>query len=90
MISRHGLVAQEGLERAVAQDVVGDLARHLRALLAGQRRLVERDRLLDGIADALLELAVLLVRRREEARAEAGDDVVVDARLHLGEGVRER
>ena len=38
----HGVVAEEGLERAVAEDVVGDLTDDLTPLLAGQRRPVER------------------------------------------------
>ena len=74
-----GVVAQERLERAVAEDVVGDLARDLGALLAGQRRLVEREGLRHRLADALGELAVVGLGAREQPRAEAGDDLVVDA-----------
>ena len=84
-----GVVAQERLERAVAEDVVRDLAGDLRALLARQRRLVERDRLFDGLAHALGSSSRrrLVVAGGEEARAEARDDVMVDARLELGERV---
>ena len=39
----HGVVAQERLERAVAEDVVGDLADELPPLLARERRAVERE-----------------------------------------------
>ena len=44
-----GVVAQERLERPVAENIVGDLAGHLSALLARQRRLVERDRFFDRL-----------------------------------------
>ena len=37
----HGVVAQERLDRPVAEDVVGDLADDLRPLLARERRLVD-------------------------------------------------
>ena len=83
----HGLVAQERLERAVAEDVVGDLAGDLRALLARQRRLVDGERLRHGLAHALGQLAVVAAGVREQARPEARDDLVVDARLELGERV---
>ena len=45
-----GVVAEQRLERAVAEDVVGDLADDLAALLAGQRRPVERELLGDRAA----------------------------------------
>ena len=47
------VVAEERLERPVAEDVVGDLADELATLLAGQRRAVEGELLGDRPQDAL-------------------------------------
>ena len=76
-----GVVVQEGLERPVAEDVVGDLLRDLPPLLAGQRRAVERELLGDRAEHALGELFVRL--RREELRTELRDARVVNPRLQL-------
>ena len=78
----HGVVAQERLERAVAEDVVGDLADELAPLLARQRRAVERELLGDRAQHALGEVLVRLAL--EELGAELLDARVVDARLQLG------
>ena len=77
----HAVVAQERLERAVAEDVVGDLADELPALLARERRPVERELLGDGAQDTLGDVLVGLLL--EELDAERGDARVVDARLQL-------
>ena len=83
-----GVVAQERLERPVAEDVVGDLARDLRPLLAGERGLVERDRLVDGLADALGELdGALRLGPREQPRPDPRDHVMVDPALEVAERV---
>ena len=79
---RDGVVAQERLERAVAEDVVGDLADELPPLLPRQRRAVERELLRDRAQDALGEVLVRLPL--EELRAEPLDARVVDAGLQLG------
>ena len=81
-----GVVAQEGLQRAVAEDVVRDLTGDLGALLPRQRRLVERERLRHRLAHALGEL-VVVARRVEQARPDARDDVVVDPGLELAERI---
>ena len=89
MISETVSSRRNGSERAVAEDVVGDLARDLGALLTRQRRLVERDRLLDGLQHARLDAGVapLVATGGEQARAEPRDDVMVDARLEVGERI---
>ena len=68
---------EQRLDRAVAEDVVGQLADDLAALVARQRRAVERELLRDGAVDLVGEVAraVLL----EELRPELRDALVVDA-----------
>ena len=63
----HGVVAEERLERPVAEDVVGDIGDDLAALLAGERRAVESELLHDRSHDPLFEVVGRL--RREELRA---------------------
>src|SRR5207344_2356470 len=84
---RDGLVTEEGLERPVAQDVVRDLADDVLALLPGERRLLDRQHLGDDLVHLLLEVRVGLPVLVEETGAEARDDLLVDARLQLGEWV---
>ena len=77
---RHAVVTQQRLDRAVAEDVVRQLADDLAALLAGQRGAVECELLVDRAVDAIREVvAVLLV----ELGAELGDALVMDACLQL-------
>ena len=76
----HAVVAQQRLDRAVAEDVVRQLPDDLAALFARQRRAVERELLVDRAVDAVGEVvAVLLV----ELGAELGDALVMDACLQL-------
>ena len=76
----HAVVAQQRLDRAVAENVVRQLANDLAALLAGQRSPVERELLVYRSVDAVGEVvAVLLV----ELGAELGDALVMDASLQL-------
>jgi len=77
----HGVVAEERLERAVAEDVIGDLPDELATLIARQRRPVEGELLRDSPKDALGEVARGL--GREELGAELGDAGVMDASLEL-------
>ena len=67
---------EERLERAVAEDVVRDLAGDLLALLAAQRRPVEGELGRDGLLHALGE--VLAVVGEEQLRAELRDAGAVD------------
>ncbi len=60
-------VAQERLERAVAQDVVDDLLADARAVARGQRPLRLREHRLDGVEDVLLEDAAPPSARRTPA-----------------------
>src|SRR6266516_4356905 len=76
---------EERLERAVAEDVVGDLARDLPSLLAGEGRAVERKLLGDRPEHALRELFIRL--RGEELRAELRDAGVVYLGLELCVGI---
>ncbi len=78
---RHGVVAEERLERSVAEDVVGDVGDDLSALLTGQRRPVESELLHDRAHDALVQ--VLSRLGRKQLGAEAGDAGVVDAGLEI-------
>ena len=78
---RHGVVAEERLQRPVAEDVVGDVGDDLPALLAGERRAVESELLHDRPHDALFEVVGRL--GREELGAQPRDARVVDAALQL-------
>ena len=82
---RHGVVAEERLERPVAEDVVGDVGDDLAALLARQRRPVEGELLHDRAHDALFE--VLRRLGREQLGAELGDARVMDAGLQFRVGI---
>jgi hypothetical protein len=79
---RDRVVAQERLERAVAEDVVGQLTDELAALFACERRAIERQLFGDRPIDALAE--VLAVFLAEELGPELGDAGVVDPGLQLG------
>ena len=78
---RDGVVAQQRLDRPVAEDVVGELADELAALLARERRAVERQLLGDRPVHLVAEILAVLL---EELRAELGDARVVDPRLQVG------
>ena len=62
------VLAKERLERPVAEDVVGDLADDLPALVPRQGSLVERQLLRDDAQDPLGQVFV----RREEAEKSSG------------------
>jgi len=76
------VVAKQRLDRAVAEDVVGQLADDLAPLLACERRPVEGELLRHGTVDLVGKVfgAVLA----EELRAELRDALVVDACLQVG------
>ncbi len=84
----HGVVAEERLEWPIAEDVVRDLAGDLLALLAAQRRPVERELGRDGLLHALGE--VLVPVGDEQLRAELRDAGAVDLRLQIGVRVLRR
>ena len=76
----HALVAQQRLDRAVAEDVVRQLTDDLAPLVARERGAVEDELLGDRAVDLVGEiLAVLLVELRPELR----DARVVDLGLQL-------
>ena len=82
MTSVIGLVAQERLERAEADDLVGDLLEHPDALGAGQGEAF----LVDDLAEDLLDLAPDLdLVGQVELRVEVLDDPVLDAELDVPE-----
>ena len=76
------VVAEQRLERPVAEDVVGQLADDPASLLAGEGRPVERKLLGNGAVHLLVQVLGRL--RREELRPQLGDAGVVDAGLQLG------
>ena len=76
-----GVVAEQRLQWAVAEHVVGDLALDPPPLLAGERRPVEGQLLGDRMEDALGE--VLRALAPEELRPELRDHGVVDLGLQL-------
>src|SRR5205823_4644215 len=79
---RDRVVAEERLERAVAEDVVRDLADDPPALFACQRCPVERELLRDGAEHPIRDVAGRLAL--EQLGAELGDARVVDLRLQVG------
>ena len=82
-----GLVAQQRLQRAEADDLVGDLLQHAHPLGAGEREalLVDRD------AEDLLDLPPYLDLVGEvELGVEVGDDALLDAVLGVAEGLAHR
>ena len=84
MISEIAVVGEEPLERAVAEDVVGDLAGEPVAVVAREPvswRELLRDLRLDPLAHGVG------VGDVEEPRAELADDREVDAVLELGEWI---
>ena len=78
-------VAQVGLERAVAEDVVGDLLGDAGAVGDGQRRLVLGEHLLQRLAHLLLELGL-----GEPRVVELGAEVVQQRLVHRALEVGER
>jgi hypothetical protein len=82
------VVAEQRLQRSVAEDVVGDLARDLAPLFAGQRSAVERELLGDDAENLLRELfcarPALGAVGRVELGPELGDARVMDPRLQVG------
>ena len=77
---RHGLVAEQRLDRPVAENVVRQLTDDLAPLVAGQRRAVEDELLGDGPVDLVGEILVVgLVELGPELR----DARVVDLGLQL-------
>jgi hypothetical protein len=83
-----GVVAEQRLQRPVAEDVVGDLADDLPPLLAGERRAVERQLLRDRAQDALGQVACRLPL--EQLGTELRDARVMDPRLQLRVRVDDR
>ena len=82
---RDGVVAEERLERAVAEHVVGDLPDDPPALVARQRGPVERELLGDCVQHPFRE--VLGGLTLEELGTELRDHRVVDRALHVGVGI---
>ena len=87
------VVAKQGLERPVAEDVIRDLARDLAPFLAGQRGAVDRELLGDDAQHLLGQVVggggtVLGPAGGIQLRAELGDARVVDVRLQVGVRVR--
>ncbi len=79
---RDGLVSQERLERAEAQDLVGDLLEHPHPLGAGEGQAL----LVGNLAEQLLDLATDLdLVAQVELRVELVDEPVLDAVLRLAE-----
>src|SRR3954452_16970862 len=79
---RDGLVAEEGLQRTEADDLVGDLLEHPDALGARQGEAF----LVDDLAEDLLDLAAHLdLVRQVELRVEVLDDPALDPELHVPE-----
>ena len=79
-----GLVAQERLERAETDDLVGDLLEHAHALGTGQGEAF----LVDDLAEDLLDLAAHLdLVGQVELRIQVLDDPVLDPELHVPEGL---
>ena len=82
-----GLVAQQRLERAEAQDLVGDLLEHAHALGAGEGEAL----LVGDLAEQLLDLAPDLdLVRQVELRVQLVDEPVLDAELGLAERLPSR
>ncbi len=77
-----GVVAEQRLERAVAEDVVADVADELAPFFPRQRRPVERELLGDRAEHAVRQILGGLAL--EQLRAETRDALVVDPRLQLG------
>ncbi len=71
-------VAQERLERAVAEDLVGDLLGDPGAVRGAERRLLQLEHLLQGLPHPLLELG-LLQPGVVQLRAEVVDQRLVHA-----------
>ena len=81
------LVAQERLERAEADDLVGDLLEHPDALGAGQGEAF----LVDDLAEDLLDLAPDLdLVGQVELRVQVLDDPVLDPELDVPERLADR
>ena len=79
---RQGFVAQERLQRAEAQDLVGDLLEHPHALGAGEGQAL----LVGDLAEELLDLAPDLdLVAQVELRVQLVDQPVLDAELCLAE-----
>ena len=79
-----GLVAEEGLERAETDDLVGDLLEHPHPLGAGQGEAF----LVDDLAEDLLDLAPDLdLVGQVELRVQVLDDPVLDPELDVPEGL---
>ena len=77
-----GLVAQERLQRAEAQDLVGDLLEHAHPLGAGEGQTL----LVGDLAEQLLDLATDLdLVGQVELRIQLVDEPVLDAVLRLAE-----
>ncbi len=84
---RDRLVAQEGLQRTEADDLVGDLLEHPDALGAGQGEAF----LVDDLAEDLLDLAPDLdLVGQVELRVEILDDPALDPELDVAERLPDR
>ena len=83
----HAVVAQQRLERSEADDLVGDLLEHARALGTRERQALAVER----AAESLLDLAPHLdLVGQVELRVEVGDDSLLDAELGVAEGLAQR
>ena len=81
------LVAQERLERAEADDLVGDLLEHPHPLGAGEGEAL----LVDDLAEDLLDLAADLdLVGQVELRVQVLDHAVLDPELDVPEGLADR
>src|SRR6478752_339913 len=84
---RDRLVAEEGLQGAEADDLVGDLLEHPDALGAGQGEAF----LVDDLAEDLLDLAPDLdLVRKVELRVQVLDDPALDPELDVAERLPDR
>ena len=79
---RDGLIAEERLQRAQADDLVGDLLQHPDPLGAGEGQAL----LVDDLAEDLLDLAADLDLVREiQLRVQVLDDAGLDPELDVAE-----
>ena len=81
------LVAQERLERAKTDDLVGDLLEHARPLGAGEGEALRVERTAEGLLDLAPDLDLV---RQVELRVEVLDDALLDAELGVAERLAQR
>ena len=81
------LVAQQRLQRAEADDLVGDLLEHAGPLGAGQRQAFRVERAAEGLLDLAPHLDLV---GQVELRVEVLDDALLDAELGVAERLAQR